>query len=78
MSNPELDQGCVLNNEAAYCYKNTPHTYKQMVFDCVSASLRIEGLLRNLIFIYMTQYVPITLVLPHEAFVITLSYELFL
>jgi ubiquitin-conjugating enzyme E2 U len=43
MSNPELDSGCILNHEAEKCYKDTPHTYNQMAFDCVTASQRIEA-----------------------------------
>ena len=43
LSNPELDSGCVLNLSAAQLLKDNPHTYRQMVLDCVTASLRIDG-----------------------------------
>ena len=43
LNNPETDSGCIQNHEAAGMYTDTPHTYKQLVLDCVSASLRIEG-----------------------------------
>ena len=43
LSNPQLDGGCVLNPSAAQLLKDNPHTYRQMVLDCVTASLRIDG-----------------------------------
>ncbi len=43
LSNPELDDGCVLNPSAAHLLREAPHTYKQMVLDCVTSSLRIDG-----------------------------------
>ncbi len=43
LSNPELDDIFVLNPSAARLLKEAPCTYKQMVLDCVTASLRIDG-----------------------------------
>lgn len=43
LSEPELDSGCIYNQQAAYYYIHANHTYKQLVFDCVTASLRIQA-----------------------------------
>lgn len=43
LSNPELDEGCIRNPEAAKLLREAPLTYKQMALDCVTASLRVEG-----------------------------------
>lgn len=45
LSNPELDHGCVRNPIAAKLLKEAPLTYKQMALDCVTASLRVDGML---------------------------------
>lgn len=40
---PDLDSACILNQQAAYHYVHARHTYNQLVYDCVTASLRIQG-----------------------------------
>ena len=44
LGSPELDSRCVVNTEAARLLQEAPHTYRQMALDCVTASLRIEGM----------------------------------
>ncbi len=43
LASPELDGGCVLNLGAASLLRSAPHAYRQMVLDCVTASLRVDG-----------------------------------
>ena len=43
LSEPEVEEGCILNLDAARLWKDAPHTYKQIALDCVVASLRIDG-----------------------------------
>ena len=43
LSEPEVEEGCVLNLDAARLWWDAPHTYKQIALDCVVASLRIDG-----------------------------------
>ena len=45
LSNPEVEHGCVRNSVAAKLLKEAPLTYKQMALDCVTASLRVDGML---------------------------------
>ena len=40
---PDLKKGAVLNKDASKMFQLTPHTYRQMVLDCVTASLRVES-----------------------------------
>ena len=40
---PDLKRGAVLNKDAAKMFQLTPHTYRQMVLDCVTASLRVQS-----------------------------------
>ena len=40
---PDLKRGAILNKDAAKMLQLTPHTYRQMVLDCVAASLRVQG-----------------------------------
>ena len=43
LSEPYLETGCVLNQEAASCYTDTPSTYRQIAQDCVVASIKISA-----------------------------------
>ena len=43
LSEPEVEEVCVLNLDAARLWRDAPHTYKQIALDCVVASLRIDG-----------------------------------
>ena len=49
LSNPQLDEGCILNGAAAKMLKEAPLTYKQMILDCITASLRVDGKCGSLI-----------------------------
>lgn len=40
---PDMKRGAVLNKDAAKMLQLTPHTYRQMVLDCVTASLRVQN-----------------------------------
>lgn len=40
---PDMKRGAVLNKDAAKMLQLTPHTYRQMVLDCVTASLRVQS-----------------------------------
>ena len=43
LSEPYLEPGCVLNQEAASCHTDTPITYRQIAQDCVVASIKISA-----------------------------------
>lgn len=44
LTNPQdRDPNLIANEEAAFMYRHRPHTFQQMVMDCVTASLKIEG-----------------------------------
>eukprot|EP00800_Vazella_pourtalesii_P023824 TRINITY_DN9863_c0_g1_i1.p1 TRINITY_DN9863_c0_g1~~TRINITY_DN9863_c0_g1_i1.p1 ORF type:complete len:258 (+),score=46.63 TRINITY_DN9863_c0_g1_i1:98-871(+) len=43
LSEPYIEDGCVLNSEAASCYTDTPSTYRQIAQDCVVASIKISA-----------------------------------
>lgn len=45
LGDPEMDGGCIAHQAAAQIYHSAPHTYKQMALDCITASLRIDGIL---------------------------------
>lgn len=47
LSNPELDSRYIVNVTASQLLNKAPHAYRQMVLDCVSASLRVDGLCKN-------------------------------
>lgn len=40
---PDLKRGAILNKDAAKMLQLTPHTYRQMALDCVTASLRVQS-----------------------------------
>jgi ubiquitin-conjugating enzyme E2 U len=40
---PEMDEGCVLNPDAARLLWDSPHAYRQIALDCVVTSLRIDA-----------------------------------
>ena len=44
LSDPELDSGCIAHVAASQIYVTAPHTYRQMALDCITASLRIDGM----------------------------------
>lgn len=43
LSQPEMEGVYILNHEAAKLFKESPHTYRQMVQDCTVASLRVDA-----------------------------------
>ena len=43
LSEPYVGDECVLNQEAAACYSETPSTYRQIAQDCVIASIKISA-----------------------------------
>ena len=40
---PEMKKEAILNKDAAKMLRLTPHTYRQMALDCVTASLRVQS-----------------------------------
>ena len=42
LANPDLDN--TVNVEATEMFMYSPHTYKQVVEECVAASQRVEGM----------------------------------
>ena len=43
LSSPDLSENSILNPGALKLYRDTPHTYRQLALDCVTASLRVDG-----------------------------------